>query len=200
MIKKALIGGLALAIVSIATIPVQAAPGSMGSMNDHAMYQTQTQNQMQHRQMIQDGNMTGCQMAGNMTQACNQAMVRTTCMDDVNGTCGRNLRMGLGPQHYGPFDVDISQDPFVNPRAYMRLTGMQFVDENGDGICDMVQDSEMFRSLGVGPCVDENEDSICDCFQTRDAYQRLGMHNFVDVDGDGICDNYEMNPFMNSSN
>ena len=181
MIKKALFGGLALVIVFMVTVPVQAAPGTMGSMNDHAIYQKRNY----HHRMIR---------AGNMTQACNQAMVRTTCMDDVNDTCGRNLRMGLGPQHYGPFDVDISQDPFVNSRAYMRLTGMQFVDENGDGICDMVQDSEMFRSLGVGPCVDENEDSICDCFQTRNAYQRLGMHNFVDVDGDGICDNYEMNP------
>ncbi len=107
-----------------------------------------------------------------------------------------NFRAQLGPQHYPPFDVDISDDLFVNPGKYMEFTGgCQFVDENGDGICDIAQDSEMFKKLDIGPCMDENGDSICDCFQTRDAYDRMGMKNFVDVDGDGICDNYELNPF-----
>lgn len=112
-----------------------------------------------------------------------------------------NFRAGLGPQHYPPFDVDISNDLFVNPQRYMKFTGGgQFIDENGDGICDIAQDTEMFRNLGIGPCVDENEDSICDCFQTRDAYKRMGMKNFVDVDGDGLCDNYELNPMANLNN
>ncbi len=111
-----------------------------------------------------------------------------------------NFRFGMGPQHYPPFDVDISNDLFVNPRKYEEFThGMPFVDENGDGVCDIVQDTDMFRNLGVGPCIDENEDSICDCFETREAYMRMGMKNFVDVDGDGICDNYEMDPLSNGT-
>ena len=112
-----------------------------------------------------------------------------------------NFRFGLGPQHYPPFKVDISDDLFVSPGKYAQFTGgMPFVDENGDGICDIVQDTDMFRNLGVGPCIDKNEDSICDCFETREAYMRMGMKNFVDVDGDGICDNYEMNPLPNGTN
>ena len=109
-----------------------------------------------------------------------------------------NFRWGLGPQHYPPFDVDISGDLFINHQRYMEFTGGgQFVDENGDGICDIVQNTDMFHHLGAGPCVDENGDSICDCFQTKDAYDKMGMKNFVDVDGDGICDNYELNPVQN---
>lgn len=109
----------------------------------------------------------------------------------------RNFRAGLGPQHYN-FDMDISEDVFVNPGRFRQVTGgMDFVDENGDGICDLAQDSEAFQALGIGPFVDENEDGIHDAFQTRGAYQAFGMNNFVDVDGDGICDNYEENPFAN---
>lgn len=106
----------------------------------------------------------------------------------------KNFRNELGPQHY-QFSVDISEDVFVNPQRYGQITGgMNFIDENGDGICDIAQDSEEFNGLGIGPFVDENEDGIHDDFQTRGAYQALGMNNFVDVDGDGICDNYEANP------
>ncbi len=209
MIKKTLIGGLALAIISLATIPVQASHGTADHMNDHGIYHHGDY----HRQMILDDNMTTMpgyhSMECNMTEECRREMNRWENMyqygmndDNMTGnmtTMMNNFRMGLGPQHYGPFDVDVSDDPFVNPRTYRMITGMPFVDENGDGICDIVQDTEMFRSLGIGPCVDENEDSICDCFQTKDAYERLGMHNFVDVDGDGICDNYEMNPFMDDN-
>jgi hypothetical protein len=109
----------------------------------------------------------------------------------------RNFRQGLGPQQYN-FDVDISDDVFVNPGRFGQVTGgMNFVDENGDGICDLAQDSEAFQALGIGPFVDENEDGIHDAFQTRAAYRALGMNNFVDVDGDGICDNYEANPLNN---
>jgi len=204
MFKKTIIGGIALAIVSLATVPVQASPGTMRSTDANAMYHHQMEHQqmMQNTYMYRDGNMTGA-MDANMTQMRNSdrwEYRHQYAMDDANGTMGNNLRMGLGPQYYGPFDVDVSNDPFVNPRAYMRLTGMQFVDENGDGICDIMQDTDLFRSLGIGPCMDENNDSICDRFQTREAYERLGMRNFVDVDGDGICDNYEMNPIMDDAN
>ncbi len=105
-----------------------------------------------------------------------------------------NFRSGLGPQQYH-FNVDISDDVFVNQHRFMQVTGgMEFVDENGDGVCDLAQDSESFRALGIGPFADENQDGIHDVFQTRAAYRALGMNNFVDADGDGICDNYEAEP------
>ncbi len=105
-----------------------------------------------------------------------------------------NFRHDLGPQEYH-FQVDISDDVFVNQQRFRMITGgMDFVDENGDGICDLAQDSGSFRALGLGPFQDENGDGIFDGFQTRNAYQALGMNNFVDVDGDGLCDNYEAVP------
>ena len=101
----------------------------------------------------------------------------------------------LGPQHYNEFYKDVSQDPFINPDTFRKIThGMDFVDANGDGICDIVQDTELFRNLSIGDFVDKNGDSIYDGFETYDAYRILGMDNFVDVDGDGLCDNYELQP------
>ncbi len=109
----------------------------------------------------------------------------------------RNFRADLGPQRYN-FEVDVSDDVFTNPGGFGQVTGgMNFVDDNGDGVADIVQDSELFQALGIGPFVDENEDGIHDDFQTRAAYMALGMDNFVDVDGDAICDNYEENPLDN---
>ncbi len=179
MVKKIVSTVFALAAVVLLSANANAWRGDMSGnstmMNrdmHHEMHQEMHQNMTQNMNQDQMGNMAG---EHHMNRA--------------------NFRSGLGPQHYPPFDVDISDDVFVNPHRYMEFTGGgQFVDENGDGICDIAQDTEMFRQLGVGPCVDENGDTICDCFQTRDAYKRMGMKNFVDVDGDGICDNYELNP------
>jgi len=57
--------------------------------------------------------------------------------------------------------------------------GRNFVDEDGNGICDFA--GEFCRY------VDENYDGICDyCGIEQNGY---GCH-FVDADGDGICDNY----------
>jgi len=105
-----------------------------------------------------------------------------------------NFRDTLGPQNYH-FSVDISEDVFVNSSRFGQVTGgMNYVDDNEDGVCDLVQDTEAFAALGIGAFVDENEDGICDEFQTKNAYNALGMQNFIDIDGDGICDNYERNP------
>lgn len=123
------------------------------------------------------------------------ALIATTAMaGNGMGQHATNFRSSLGSQNYH-FSVDISEDVFVNPSRFGKVTGgMNYVDENGDGICDLVQDSDAFEALGIGAFVDENEDGIYDEFQTRNAYKALGMQNFVDVDGDGICDNYESTP------
>lgn len=113
----------------------------------------------------------------------------------TNNTYSKNFRGSNGQQQYGAFSVDTSQDVFVNAQRFRQITGgMNFVDENGDGICDIAQNTSLFQSLGIGNFVDANEDGICDLFQTHEAYKNLGMNNFVDVDGDGICDNYELIP------
>ncbi len=123
-------------------------------------------------------------------------MDQTTNMWQQNSGMGamHNFRGANGPQNYPAFSVDTSQDPFVNRDTFRQVTGgMNFVDENGDGICDIVQDTPLYHSFGVA-FVDENGDGICDIFQTREIYQALHLNNFVDVDGDGICDNYELIP------
>ena len=122
MFKKIILGGIALAIVSMATVPVQASSDTMDNMDDNVMYHHQMEPQQMTRNayMYRDGNMTGA-MDADMIQMRNserREYRHQYAMDDANGTMGNNLRMGLGPQYYGPFDVDVSDDPFVNPRAY----------------------------------------------------------------------------------
>ena len=57
--------------------------------------------------------------------------------------------------------------------------GRNFVDEDGNGICDF--SGEFCRY------VDEDHDGICDyCGTAQNGYGRC----FVDADDDGICDNY----------
>lgn len=98
-------------------------------------------------------------------------------------------------RHYAPMDVDLSEDVFVNRRRFADVTGgMRFVDDDGDGIADIVQDTDQYAALGLGEFVDDNEDGICDLFQSREMYEALGMNSFVDADGDGICDNYVDRP------
>ncbi len=121
--------------------------------------------------------------------------------DNEGNHYGFNMRHMTGPQVYNDITVDISGDIFVNPSVFNRLTGgtIEFVDENGDGITDYVQNTKYFDSLGLGPFQDENGDTIHDAFQTFGFYRALGMKNFVDLDGDGLCDNYENDPFATNS-
>lgn len=95
------------------------------------------------------------------------------------------------PVTYPEFQVDISEDMFINAEVFTARTGgMEFVDENEDGIVDVAQDSAAFESLQVGAFEDSNRDTIHDGFQTSDFYAWAEMDNFVDVNGDGLSDNY----------
>lgn len=60
--------------------------------------------------------------------------------------------------------------------------GRNFVDTDGDGICD---------HAGSG-CVyaDADGDGLCDVCGAYHLCGTAGGGNFVDADGDGICDNY----------
>lgn len=117
---------------------------------------------------------------------------------DGDGLCDNYVEgigfRGQGFHRYENFDVDISEDPFVHPGQFGQVTGgMRFVDENGDGIADIVQNTELFHSFDFGEFADENGDTIHDAFETWDMYNALGMRNFLDADGDGLCDNYQWN-------
>lgn len=102
------------------------------------------------------------------------------------------------PQLYPAFEVVTSDDIFVNPEIFtVRTGGMQFVDNNADGIVDIAQDSVAFAELKIGLFVDANHDTIYDGFQTFEFYKTFQINNYVDVDGDGLCDNYEQNPWVN---
>ncbi len=65
--------------------------------------------------------------------------------------------------------------------------GAQYVDEDGDGVCDNIGDRPEF--------VDEDGDGVCDnnCGRGRGGCGCGGNGNFVDEDGDGICDNIGTN-------
>lgn len=96
--------------------------------------------------------------------------------------------------HYNSFGVDLSGDIFQNRTNFMAASGGQFnfVDEDGDGICDIFQNSDYFSSTFPDvEFVDENGDGIFDGFQTAGFYKAFGMKNFIDTNNDGICDNYQ---------
>lgn len=57
--------------------------------------------------------------------------------------------------------------------AFGARAGCNFVDADGDGVCDMADSHCAF--------VDVDGDGVCDNVGSRRA--------FVDADGDGICDN-----------
>lgn len=117
---------------------------------------------------------------------------------DGDGICDNYVK-GIahrenGKVRYEDLDIDISKDPFINPVRFSEISnGIPFVDEDGDGIADVVQDSAVFESLNAGDFIDENGDTIHDPFQTWEMYRELGLKNFVDQDGDGVCDNYLVN-------
>jgi hypothetical protein len=74
--------------------------------------------------------------------------------------------------------------------------GANFVDEDGDGVCDLMGTGAAGNSYrhGAGGAnfVDEDNDGVCDLMGTGAAgnsYGRgAGGANFVDEDGDGVCD------------
>ncbi len=96
---------------------------------------------------------------------------------------------------YPSFTVDTEGDIFTSPERFEERTGLRWVDDNGDGVNDYVQNTEQHRNELRFQWRDSNHDGISDHFQTRQAYRWMEMNNYVDVDGDGLCDNYEDRPW-----
>lgn len=73
-----------------------------------------------------------------------------------------------------------------------------YVDNNGDGICDNIEGGTGQNNVNRVNYVDENGDGICDNQETgsgQNSVQQVAdqnndtRSNFVDDNGDGICDN-----------
>jgi len=65
--------------------------------------------------------------------------------------------------------------------------GPGYVDADGDGVCDYWQTGNGRYGQGGGMAyADENGDGVCDYAQ-RQTHQ-AASHDYVDADGDGVCD------------
>jgi hypothetical protein len=91
-------------------------------------------------------------------------------------------------------DTAVTQDPVDD------VIGQNFVDEDGDGVCDTCgnepgtnRDRPYGNSRGSNNFIDEDGDGLCDSCGlapgdgTGNQYGN-GASNFVDGDGDGVCD------------
>ena len=68
--------------------------------------------------------------------------------------------------------------------------GQNFIDEDGDGVCDNWTGGS--GRCGNGQCfIDEDGDGVCDNCGTQCVG---GGQNFIDQDGDGVCDNWASRP------
>lgn len=69
-------------------------------------------------------------------------------------------------------------------------SGQNFIDEDGDGLCDNWAGGGSGR-CGNGPCfIDQDGDGLCDNCGT----QCVGGRNFIDQDSNGVCDNWASRP------
>lgn len=90
------------------------------------------------------------------------------------------------------------------------VKGQNFVDDNGDGVCDVVTvltdkttgSAEVLGETAAATMrwankngqnyVDADGDGVCDNYGTGNGGNGNGQNgqNYVDADGDGVCDNY----------
>ena len=101
------------------------------------------------------------------------------------------------------------QDPdFVRGAGFGRNASTNFIDENGDGICDLYQGGGqgIGRQAGVrgqgglGNFVDADGDGVCDNAGSGMRGAGRGARvNFIDNDGDGVCDNAGTSTLLNKA-
>lgn len=97
----------------------------------------------------------------------------------------------LGASLAMAYDVPGEGDPVVSPGLYQ---GPNFIDENGDGVCDLMGSGAFGNGQAGANFIDENGDGVCDLAGTGEGYgpfgyaHRVCAENFVDEDGDGLCD------------
>ena len=65
---------------------------------------------------------------------------------------------------------------------------VEFIDEDGDGVCDLCGFADLNRDWACDGFVDADNDGICDACGHVDADGDGFSDRFVDEDGDGVCD------------
>ena len=97
---------------------------------------------------------------------------------------------------------DVNVETAVTQEQPAVPTGQNFIDEDGDGVCDTcgnVPGTGMGNQHGTGAMgsnfVDEDGDGVCDTCGSVPGTGMGSQHgngmmgsNFVDLDGDGVCD------------
>ncbi len=111
----------------------------------------------------------------------------------------------VAPDHDGDGIPNGQDTDFVRGTARGRGQVANFIDENGDGICDLFQGGRKGNRGGRGAAamnktaaqganfVDADGDGVCD-YNRSGAGMRNGQGqgpNFIDANGDGICDNFQ---------
>jgi hypothetical protein len=111
-------------------------------------------------------------------------------------------------------DEEVNLETAVTQEQPTVPVGQNFVDEDGDGVCDncgSVPGSGMGSQNGNGAMgsnfIDEDGDGVCDVcgnvpgsgMGSQNGNGTMGS-NFVDEDGDGICDTCGMAPADGSGN
>ena len=111
-------------------------------------------------------------------------------------------------------DQEITAETAVIQEQPAVPIGQNFVDEDGDGVCDScggVPGSGMGSQNGNGAMgsnfVDEDGDGVCDScggvpgsgMGSQNGNGAMGS-NFVDLDGDGVCDTYSTRPADGTGN
>ncbi|MHB9028005.1 MAG: hypothetical protein ACYC9O_04510 [Candidatus Latescibacterota bacterium] len=99
------------------------------------------------------------------------------------------------PVSHGPNFVDEDGDGVCDNmgKGLNRGKGKGFIDADGDGVCDNSTGAGKGKGKGRG-FVDADGDGKCDNMGTGRGLKRGQMgdgtgSNFVDADGDGVCDN-----------
>lgn len=93
------------------------------------------------------------------------------------------ISAGLAAQTTSKKAADVSKTTQNIQQATVGQAGPNFVDKDGDGICD----NRSGRHGGNRNFIDSNNDGVCDNFTT--AGNNRQRRNFIDSNNDGVCDN-----------
>jgi len=181
---KKIINTVIISIHAVLVVAVLCDPASFAQSKGNARNNTTVQGK---------GNAQGrinTQNAGNIQSGVNFQRLQDNNLWDIDGD-----------------GIPNGQDPdFVSGTAQGRAGGMNFIDENGDGVCDYFQmgsraagnaGMNMMGTMRGRYYVDANGDGVCDNFGSRMG-QGMGNGrgrrlNFIDQNGDGICDRFQGN-------
>jgi len=96
---------------------------------------------------------------------------------------GIMVTAGLAAQATSVKTTNVSKTSLNLKQTSGQQAGPNFIDTDGDGICD----NRSKKRGGNKNFVDANNDGVCDNFAARGT-NRQGK-NFIDNNNDGVCDN-----------